>query len=88
MFKGEKMVSKKVYNLAEKLLPQKWTGFIKKIIKGHNISEIYLKQHIKKQKTIMLYQKKYRSEAFVETGTYLGDMVWAVKSIFKEIYSI
>jgi len=46
MFKGEKMVSKKVYNLAEKLLPQKWTGFIKKIIKGHNISEIYLKQHI------------------------------------------
>jgi len=88
MFKGEKMVSKKVYNLAEKLLPQKWTGFIKKIIKGHNISEIYLKQHIKKQKTIMLYQKKYRSEAFVETGTYLGDMVWAVKNIFKEIYSI
>lgn len=82
------MKTKKVVNIAEKLMPHKWTKFFRKIIKGYNTTDIYQKQHINKQKTIMLYQKKFNREVFVETGTYLGDMVWAVKNIFKEIYSI
>lgn len=44
--------------------------------------------HIVKQKTIQKYQQQYQCLAFIETGTYLGDMVFAVKDLFKTIYSI
>ena len=33
-------------------------------------------------------QKKYNIDILVETGTYLGEMVWAQLNHFKEIYSI
>lgn len=44
--------------------------------------------HIVKQKTINLYQNKYNVGVLFETGTYLGDMVWAQRKNFKTIYSI
>lgn len=37
---------------------------------------------------ILSYQKISKNEVFIETGTYLGDMVWAMKDVFKQIYSI
>jgi hypothetical protein len=44
--------------------------------------------HLNKQKTIKEYQSKYSYEVFIETGTYMGDMVEAQKKNFREIYSI
>lgn len=44
--------------------------------------------HIVKQKAIEEYRKHYDLSNFVETGTYLGDMVEAVREKFKTLYSI
>lgn len=44
--------------------------------------------HIVKQMTVKAYAAKYGTDVFVETGTYLGEMVSAVKYSFKKIYSI
>jgi hypothetical protein len=41
-----------------------------------------------KQITVKTYANKYGSKTFVETGTYLGDMVFAVRGIFNRIYSV
>ena len=44
--------------------------------------------YIVKSDTIKKYANDYKIKVFVETGTYLGDMVDAVKKIFDLIYSI
>ena len=41
-----------------------------------------------KQRTIKEYAKIFSVETFIETGTYLGDMVNAVMDTFNKIYSI
>ena len=41
-----------------------------------------------KQKIIKEYAHRFAIDTFVETGTYLGEMVGAVKDTFKEIFSI
>jgi hypothetical protein len=44
--------------------------------------------HVVKQRTIRDYQKRFGLKIFVETGTYLGDMVAAVEPYFAALYSI
>lgn len=44
--------------------------------------------HVVKQHTLLNYAKKYNLKVLVETGTYYGDMVNALKDNFKYIYSI
>jgi len=44
--------------------------------------------HIIKQKVLLDYSKVYNLRILVETGTYLGDMIEAMKSKFDRIYSI
>ncbi len=44
--------------------------------------------HIVKQRAILDYQKEYAVSAFVETGTYLGNMIEAQKANFQEIHSV
>ncbi len=44
--------------------------------------------HIAKQRTISWFNKKYKFNTLVETGTYLGDMVEAQKGNFAQIISI
>lgn len=44
--------------------------------------------HLHKQKMLKEYAKKYRCRTLVETGTYLGDMVHAMRNHFETIYSI
>ena len=44
--------------------------------------------HILKQKILKGYVKDYDLKIFVETGTYLGEMVEAMKNNFDTIYSI
>lgn len=43
---------------------------------------------IVKQMTVKEYANNYKIRVFIETGTYLGDMVWAVKDNFYKIYSV
>lgn len=44
--------------------------------------------HIVKQQTIKAYAKRFGLHILVETGTYYGDMVEAMKGHFDQIYSI
>ena len=41
-----------------------------------------------RRKIIKMYAKRFSINIFIETGTYLGNTVNAVKKNFKEIYSI
>jgi len=41
-----------------------------------------------KQGVVKEYAKTYNCRLFFETGTYLGDMIQAVKDEFKYIYSV
>lgn len=41
-----------------------------------------------KQKIVKIYANKFLINIFIETGTYLGEMVNATRKIFKKIYSI
>jgi hypothetical protein len=43
--------------------------------------------HIIKELCVKSFQRKFACPVFIETGTYLGDMVKAVKKDFHEIYS-
>ncbi len=44
--------------------------------------------HLIKQNNIRKYQETHKFQIFVETGTYLGDMVEAQKERFKKVISI
>jgi hypothetical protein len=44
--------------------------------------------HLLKVRTIKEYAHKFSPEIFIETGTYLGDMVEAVRDTFRRIISI
>lgn len=44
--------------------------------------------HIIKASCVKSFQKRFACSVFIETGTYLGDMVKAVRKDFHEIYSI
>src|SRR6266536_4483435 len=44
--------------------------------------------HVVKQRVLRTYAERYHLKVFVETGTYRGDMVAAMKPLFEKIYSI
>lgn len=44
--------------------------------------------HRIKQNALREYTQRYNLKIFVETGTYHGDMIQAMKSLFQNIYSI
>ncbi len=44
--------------------------------------------HIVKEMTVKEYANKYKLKVFIESGTYLGDMVHAVTDVFQKIYSV
>jgi len=44
--------------------------------------------HVFKQGIVKDYAKTHQCRIFFETGTYKGDMIWAVKDNFQIIYSI
>ena len=44
--------------------------------------------HIIKQRMLLDHAQKFDTDILVETGTFLGDMIFAMKDHFKEIYSI
>ncbi len=44
--------------------------------------------HLLKQRTVQEYARKYGLRVLVETGTYYGEMVAAMKGRFDQIYSV
>ena len=44
--------------------------------------------HLIKQHIIRKYRRQFSCEILVETGTYLGDMVYAMRKEFKELHSV
>jgi hypothetical protein len=44
--------------------------------------------HLLKQRTVRDYARRYGLRSLVETGTYYGEMVAAMKNHFAEIYSV
>ncbi len=44
--------------------------------------------HIAKQEMILKYASRFNARIFVETGTYMGYMIDAMKDKFSELYSI
>lgn len=44
--------------------------------------------HLVKQQALVATAQKYRLDYLVETGTYMGDMVYAMQPHFKKLYSI
>jgi hypothetical protein len=44
--------------------------------------------HIVKQRILVDFAQRYQLATLIETGTYLGDMVWAVRNQFERIHSI
>ena len=82
---------KNIISNYKKLLLDK---FIKKIKNAINLRK-WIKSgktlpgpHFYKRKVVKYYARKFSPEIFIETGTYQGDMIHAVKKKFKQIYSI
>ncbi len=44
--------------------------------------------HIIKEKTIREYAKRFSTPTLIETGTYLGEMIYAMRNRFRRIVSI
>lgn len=44
--------------------------------------------HFVKQRCVLSNRKRFGLDVLIETGTHRGEMVWCVRSAFKEIYSI
>lgn len=90
---------KKIFNKIKKYYKMVYRKYIKKIIPESIVKIVELKiwerlgkpvppPHFIKQSVIKKYQKQFNVDTFIETGTYKGDMVYAVKDRFKKIFSI
>lgn len=44
--------------------------------------------HVIKRKTLLAYKRRYDIRVLIETGTFLGDMVYAMRGVFSKIVSI
>ena len=78
----------------KKMIPQPLFDFLIKIRQNQEVNR-WRKTglpspmpHRAKQIAIENYQKKFNLKTLVETGTYLGDMVYAMRNKFERIYSI
>lgn len=73
-------------------------SLIQKIYKSYQNNKIKTKwikegkgipvPHIIKQELVLEYKNKHKLYTLIESGTYLGDMVWAQQKNFDKIYSI
>ena len=63
-------------------------GHLRQIIRWNLSDKTMPPPQVIKQRIVKQYQSRYSLNVFVETGTYLGDMVDAMKSRFREIYSV
>ena len=84
--------------LKQKLIDRFHRTLIGNILEGYRIGNTYRRwlkkgegaavSHFVKLRAIKTFAQKYGIRVFIETGTYLGDMVQAVCDDFDRIYSI
>lgn len=82
--------SKKIFDILPEFIQKKY-----KSIQNENKKKKWIKDgkpyptpHVVKQEHILEYKIKHNSTTLVETGTFLGDMVWSQQKNFEKIYSI
>ena len=73
-----KTIKNIIQNYRQKKEYRKWSLSGKPIPVPHSVKQMAVKE----------YADKYKINVFIETGTYLGDMVVAIKDVFREIYTI
>lgn len=73
--------------LLKKIIPENFKKMLIKVLLSKK-KEFILTSHQRKQEIILEYKYKYGCDILIETGTYLGDMVFAQLNKFKKIYSI
>jgi molybdopterin converting factor small subunit len=74
-----------------RILPQGFTEYIRNKKEMHDWKRkggAYPVPHLIKQEVIKEYARKYSLDTLIETGTYLGTMINAMKDEFAEIISI
>jgi hypothetical protein len=71
-------IEKKVYSKYFNSLYEEW----------EKSDKTFPPPHLIKQKMIKRYAVEGNHSVLVETGTYLGDMVFAMQDVFQQIYSI
>ncbi|MBU4348411.1 FkbM family methyltransferase [Patescibacteria group bacterium] len=75
----------------KKILPDIIVDYIrnkKPIISWYLKNKPLPPSHFLKEQIVKNYAKKYKIKTFIETGTYKGIMLSAVKDIFEKLYSI
>src|SRR4051794_8771911 len=71
-------LEKKVYRSHFRTLHKKWA----------KNGKSFPPSHLSKQELLKHYASTKKLSVLVETGTYLGDMVFAMQDHFREVYSI
>jgi hypothetical protein len=64
------------------------TKQIKEFIAAMRLEQPFPPPHLIKQLIVKQYAHDFNIKVFIETGTYLGDMVFSVRKTFNRIYSI
>ncbi len=44
--------------------------------------------HVIKRRSIHEIRKKYKTDVFIETGTFMGDMIYSMRNDFQKLFSI
>lgn len=85
---------KKIIKKIKPLVPKKILGYVRTKVEAKQLKEWQELDcpnpppHIVKQLVIKEYQAKSQYNILIETGTYLGQMIEAQKSSFKQVFSI
>ncbi len=77
----------KVGKFLSPFIPKPWIRYIL-IKKWEKEGKPVPPPHVLKQTTIISFQKQFGINLLVETGTYLGDMIAALKNHFTKLISI
>lgn len=71
-------VEKKIYDIHFRYLHKQWEKGDRSLPPSHLV----------KQRMVKQYAAEGKHEILVETGTYMGDMIFAMQDVFRKIYSI
>lgn len=83
-------LSKRIFSLLPEFIQEIYSSYKSKIqtFRWNRSGKMGPVPHAIKQEIIVRYKNKYNISTLVESGTYMGDMVWAQRNNFNKIYSI
>lgn len=76
------------------LLPASWERqgyeryFLQEFKNAKQSGSLFPPPHLLKQRVLKEYRSQYKLDTLVETGTYLGDMIYSLEPEFETLYSI